>query len=99
MAKRLSAEEIARAKTDFDAPERRTTGKGNHSATGRPPSADPKRNFFTVKMTDGEKAELEDTAELLQMKKSRVLMEGLHRMTEKARAEAWRRQEEGRETT
>ena len=65
--------------------------KGNHSATGRPPSADPKKNYITIKMTDGEKEELEETAHLLQMKKSRVLVEGMHRMTEKARAEAWQR--------
>ena len=44
---------------------------------GRPPSLDPRKNHIGINLTDGEKARLEETAKLLEMTKTNVIVKGI----------------------
>lgn len=47
---------------------------------GRPPSLDPRRNHIGINLTDGEKARLEETARLMKLTKTNVIVEGINRL-------------------
>lgn len=66
----------------------------NYKATGRPPSNDPRRNVVTVKLSDAEKERLDLAAEILDITKTKVIVEGINRMMNEAGAVAYERQRE-----
>ena len=58
--------------------------KGNPN--GRPASAAPRVNTVTIKLSDAERQRLEETAAMLGITKTRVLVEGLNRINAEAAA-------------
>ncbi len=96
MAIRLSGAELARMKTDFDAPEQKPdktkkkhTGKGNPN--GRPPSKNPRKNHLHIMLSDDDAAKLTEAARLLDTDKTKVIVKGINRIFDEAAAEAWKR--------
>lgn len=107
MARKLSKEELARYKTDFDPPAWATEqptakaeeaqkaeetpkrkGKGNHS--GRPASANPRNKVINLKLTEEERAHLDEAARILEKTKTEVIVGGIEYMYDKAAAQAWK---------
>ena len=104
MAIRLSGAELARMKTDFDAPsteppkeEKKTetkkhTGKGNPN--GRPPSLAPRRNYIGANLTDAERERLDEAARILNTTKTKVIVEGINLIYLQAKKEERQRPKE-----
>ena len=70
--------------------------KGNHNAKGRPPSLAPRTQYVTVKLSEAEKARLEEAARLLNATKTQIVVNGIDTIHAQAiAAENKRRKEAG----
>ena len=66
--------------------------KGNPN--GRPPSLAPRVNSLTVKLSDAEKARLDEAAALLDTTKTKVIVKGIDKIHAEALAAEKKRQKE-----
>ena len=64
----------------------------NYQAKGRPTPDNPRKNYVTVKMTDAEKARLDEAARMRKTTKTKVIVEGVERIYNEAAADAWKEQ-------
>ena len=103
MARKLTAAEMERYKTDFDPPAwatkppktepKKRTGKGNPN--GRPPSLEPRKNYIGANLTDAERERLDEAARILGTTKTKIIVEGINLVYLQAKKEeAYKRKEE-----
>lgn len=115
MARKLSKEEQAKTRTDFDAPawatkkeppakiakrddspeppkaEKTTEAKKRKgNPHGRPASANPRNKVINLKLTEEERAHLDEAARILETTKTEVIVGGIEYMYDKAAAQAWK---------
>ena len=105
MARKLTPEEMAKMKADFDPPaakaedarkaEETPKRKGKGNPNGRPASPTPRTATLTVRLTDAEKLKLEEAARLIGETKTGVIVEGIDFVYSKAIAAEKKRQREG----
>ena len=98
MAKKLSPEELARTKADFDAPDQKEPlkkkgGKGNPN--GRPPSIEPRTKAVNLKLSAAEHERLEEAARILDTTKTKVITRGIDLVYSQALKEERQRQKGG----
>ncbi len=94
MARKLSPEELARTKADFDAPEPiKKGGKGNPN--GRPPSIEPRLKMVAFKLSAAERERLDEAARILDTTKTKVVTRGIDLVYSQALKEERQRQKGG----